>query len=149
MAWSKTPGDVQLINISARLFIETDNQSCEETFDQRKRESRWDRSVGREARKMQANAEYTAHLAIWRSLAKVNRTRAERGREIGGEKERIPWNWLTSWLSRGLRNNFVPSNQPPPLCDRVRHWPTLAAGKPGIGKGYITFRSTYNEARAN
>lgn len=108
-------------------------------------ERRWDRSVEREARKMQANAEHTAHLAIWRSLAKVNR---RRGR--GREKERIPWNWLTSWLSRGLRNNFVPSNQPPPLCTPR---PRTSLAHPynreaRIGKGYITFRSTYNEARA-
>lgn len=81
MAWSKTPGDVQLINISARLFIETDNQSCE-TFDQSVGEI--DRWKGKE-RKMQANAEHTAHLAIWRSLAKVNR---RRGRKREGERER-------------------------------------------------------------
>lgn len=39
----------------------------------------------REAREMQANAEHTAYLAIWRSLAKVNRERGggERGREKG------------------------------------------------------------------
>lgn len=38
----------------------------------------------REAREMQANAEHTAHLAIWRSLAKVNREwGGGRGREKG------------------------------------------------------------------
>lgn len=144
MAWSKTPGDVQLINISARLFIETDNQSCE-TFDQSVGEiDRWKGKQGK-CRPMRSTQ------PIWLSdVASRKLTEGEGGRERGREKERIPWNWLTSWLSRGLRNNFVPSNQPPPLCTPR---PRTSLAHPynreaRIGKGYITFRSTYNEARA-
>lgn len=91
----------------------------------------------REAREMQANAEHTAHLAIWRSLAKVNR--GERKRASLG----IGWP-LGSLVVSGI--TLFPRTSS--SSSRVRHWPTLAAREARIGKGYITFCSTYNEARA-
>lgn len=137
MAWSKTPGDVQLINISARLFIETDNQSCE-TFDQRVGEiNRW---KGRQGKCRPMRSTQPIWLSDVASRKLTGRRERERRREGGRKRESLGIGWpLGSLVVSGItlfpRTNlllFAP-------CDRVRHWPSLTAGKLGSARVILRF----------
>lgn len=132
MAWSKTPGDVQLINISARLFIETDNQSCE-TFDQSVGEiDRWKGKQGK-CRPMRSTQ------PIWLSdVASRKLTGGEGGRERGRGSLGIGWplgSLVVSGITLFPRTNLLLSAP----RGRVRHWPTLTTEKPGSARVILRF----------
>lgn len=125
-----------LINTCARLFIETDNQSCE-TFDQIVSE-KWKGKQGK-CRPMQSTQPiWLSDVASRKLTGRGGERERERGASLG-----IGWP-LGSLVVSGI--TLFPRTSS--SSSRVRHWPTLAAREARIGKGYITFCSTCNEARA-